>query len=194
METAKVDIRKLQLLNDRINQCIDALHQVRLSVHALQQGYQTQQPFGFFNQGLGQGFGQQGFGQQGFGQGFGQSVNPFQQQQQWNPPYQQSPFLQQHPLLQQMLQQQNPFQGQHPLLQQMLQQQNPFQGQNPAMTGQTGNFGVQGTPGLLHTGTFGNVGADQELYNRPLLSDPFLAVRIANTFPYAHSPVPVTSF
>ena len=35
METAKVDIRKLQLLNDRINQCIEALNQVRLSVHGL---------------------------------------------------------------------------------------------------------------------------------------------------------------
>ncbi len=35
METAKVDIRKLQALNDRINQCIDALNQVRLSVHGL---------------------------------------------------------------------------------------------------------------------------------------------------------------
>jgi hypothetical protein len=32
---AKVDIRKLQLLNDRINQTIDALNQVRLSVHGL---------------------------------------------------------------------------------------------------------------------------------------------------------------
>jgi hypothetical protein len=35
LETAKVDIRKLQLLNDRITQCIDALNQVRLSVHGL---------------------------------------------------------------------------------------------------------------------------------------------------------------
>lgn len=35
METAKVDIRKLQLLNDRIVQTIDALNQVRLSVHGL---------------------------------------------------------------------------------------------------------------------------------------------------------------
>lgn len=35
METAKVDIRKLQLLNDRITQLIDALNQVRLSVHGL---------------------------------------------------------------------------------------------------------------------------------------------------------------
>ena len=36
METAKVDVRKLQILNDRINQTIDALQQVRLSVHGLQ--------------------------------------------------------------------------------------------------------------------------------------------------------------
>ena len=36
METVNVDIRKLQLLNDRINQTIDALNQVRLSVHGLQ--------------------------------------------------------------------------------------------------------------------------------------------------------------
>jgi hypothetical protein len=35
METAKVDVRKLQLLNDRVIQCIEALNQVRLSVHGL---------------------------------------------------------------------------------------------------------------------------------------------------------------
>lgn len=35
METAKIDIRKLQLLNDRINHTIDALNQVRMSVHGL---------------------------------------------------------------------------------------------------------------------------------------------------------------
>jgi hypothetical protein len=33
METAKVDIRKLQMLNDCINRTIEALNQVRLSVH-----------------------------------------------------------------------------------------------------------------------------------------------------------------
>jgi hypothetical protein len=55
METANVDIRKLQLLNDRINQTIEALNQVRLSVHGLQHttqqvpqnvpwGYQTNLP------------------------------------------------------------------------------------------------------------------------------------------------------
>ena len=32
---AKVDVRKLQLLNDRITQTIEALNQVRLSVHGL---------------------------------------------------------------------------------------------------------------------------------------------------------------
>ena len=32
---AKVDIRKLQLLNDRIAQTIEALNQVRLSVHGV---------------------------------------------------------------------------------------------------------------------------------------------------------------
>jgi hypothetical protein len=79
METAKVDLRKLQLLNDRIAQVIDALNQVRFSVHGLQHtgagfvpgniGYNTfgwQQPYP-------QQFGQQ-FGAQQFG---GQPVTPF---------------------------------------------------------------------------------------------------------------------
>lgn len=41
MDTAKVDIRKLQQLNDRVTQCIDALNQVRLSVHGLSHSSQT---------------------------------------------------------------------------------------------------------------------------------------------------------
>ena len=42
---AKVDIRKLQFLNDRIAQVTDALNQVRLSVHGLQQPpFALQQP------------------------------------------------------------------------------------------------------------------------------------------------------
>src|SRR5262245_28149985 len=36
METVKVDIQKLQLLNDRIAQTIDALNQVRMSAHGIQ--------------------------------------------------------------------------------------------------------------------------------------------------------------
>jgi hypothetical protein len=58
METAKVDIKKLQILSDRINQCIDALNQVRLSVHGLTQT----NPFGQVP-----GFGQAGLGQPGVG-------------------------------------------------------------------------------------------------------------------------------
>lgn len=51
---AKVDVRKLQVLNDRINQTIEALNQVRVSVHGLghTSGFQPQvNPF--FGQGLG---------------------------------------------------------------------------------------------------------------------------------------------
>src|SRR5438067_7341980 len=88
METAKVDIRKLQLLNDRINQCIDALSQVRLSVHGLASatnpalggfGGYGQVPGGLSHTGaFGNPFASQGIGgvmnpaiQQGFG------VSPF---------------------------------------------------------------------------------------------------------------------
>lgn len=71
---AKVDVRKLQILNDRINQTIDALNQVRLSVHGLGHTGQSQ-GMNPFTQGLGQqqSFGQQSFGQQPFGgqQSFG---------------------------------------------------------------------------------------------------------------------------
>ena len=206
METAKVDIRKLQLLNDRINQVIDALHQVRLSVHALQQGYQSQQ------QPYGAGFGTQAFGPfQGFNPLLQQ--NPFQQTQ---TPFQQNPFQQ----TQQSLFQQNPFQQtqQSPLQQNPFQQmqQNPFQqsfgqgmnplfgqgfqqGNNPltSMT-QMNPQSTGATPGLLHSGTpwFGqglsHTGSEQDLfsYNRPIWSDPLLAARLSSTFPYAHYPVP----
>jgi hypothetical protein len=36
METVRVDMQKLQLLNERIAQTIEALNQVRLSVHGIQ--------------------------------------------------------------------------------------------------------------------------------------------------------------
>lgn len=42
---ARVDVRKLQILNDRINQTIDALNQVRLSVHGL--GHTGMNPVGY---------------------------------------------------------------------------------------------------------------------------------------------------
>src|SRR5580765_545566 len=55
---ARVDVRKLQILNDRINQTIDALNQVRLSVHGL--GHTGMNPPGH-----GPGYGmQQGLGAQ----------------------------------------------------------------------------------------------------------------------------------
>src|SRR5712671_2795661 len=97
---AKVDVRKLQILNDRINQTIEALNQVRLSVHGL--GHTGMQPLGpqsFMGQGYGvqQGLGMQnpylfggqtpfqGFGgqlgqlagQQGIGAGFGFQHSPY---------------------------------------------------------------------------------------------------------------------
>ena len=68
---AKVDVRKLQVLNDRINQTIDALNQVRLSVHGVQGLGHTGVPQpGFMQQGYG--FPQtQGWGTQGFTGGLG---------------------------------------------------------------------------------------------------------------------------
>jgi hypothetical protein len=81
---AKVDVRKLQLLNDRITQVMDALNQVRFSVHGLthtgapigqpvpgfqlgQFGIPQQPQFGFQQQtpyGMGQPWGQLGIPQQ----------------------------------------------------------------------------------------------------------------------------------
>jgi hypothetical protein len=131
METAKVDIRKLQLLNDRINQCIDALNQVRVSVHGLSHASvgspagagiaPSQSPFGQVPYG-GSAFGgySPGFIQQGFQPGFAP------------PPYAGGI-------------------GQ------------PF---NPAL-------------GLSHTTLEG-------LENRPVWTDPLMAARIAQTFPYLY--------
>lgn len=56
METAKVDIRKLQQLNDCINRTIEALNQVRLSVHAGGSGIGHSAPMGL-QQGFGTPFG-----------------------------------------------------------------------------------------------------------------------------------------
>ena len=83
---AKVDVRKLQILNDRINQTIDALNQVRLSVHGL--GHSgIQNPFLSQGYGMQQGPGLQNpylFGMQNPLQGGGplsQLQNQFAQQQ-----------------------------------------------------------------------------------------------------------------
>jgi hypothetical protein len=70
MESVKVDMQKLQLLNDRIAQTIDALNQLRLSVHGIQHspwpgigyGYGSYAPYNVYG----------AFGQPTFGQSFGQ--------------------------------------------------------------------------------------------------------------------------
>jgi len=67
---AKVDVRKLQILNDRINQTIEALNQVRLSVHGLAHAGIGTNPYQTQGYGISPGFGQ------GLGQGFG-GTNPY---------------------------------------------------------------------------------------------------------------------
>jgi hypothetical protein len=89
METVKVDIQKLQLLNDRIAQTIEALNQVRLSMHGIQHSsspvgvspYGGYSPYGYGQPQFAQpSFGQPSFGQPSFGQpSFAQPFSPFGQ-------------------------------------------------------------------------------------------------------------------
>ena len=186
---ARVDVRKLQVLNDRINQTIDALNQVRLSVHGLghtgvtptmnplaflTQGYGSQgfgQPFG------GQGFGQQGFGLQGFGgQGFGLQGG-FPQSQGWGGqgigglglghsgvPPQVNPLA----YLTQGLQH-SPFT-----------QASPFLGGGMPWGGQQGFYG--GQPGFGGQQGFGGPDILEQKLVEARASDPY---RISQTFPFA---------
>ena len=171
METAKVDIRKLQLLNDRINQCIDALNQVRLSVHGLSAGAglsHTASPFfPGVNPGIPTGFGPYGQFAGGPGQfppspisAYQQSVTPFGTI------------------------------GPQPIasgLSQGLSHTSGGWGANPGLFGQPqlGLFG-QGVPfgqGINPYGVpFGAEGIGA--------TDPMLVARIAQTFPYAQLPTP----
>lgn len=96
---ARVDIRKLQLLNDRITQTIDALNQVRWSVHGLQHatgGVPNQGVYGAVQQTLP--FGNQSLYAQPFAQ---QAFGPWQQQQAYAQPFAQgigiSPLAQTNP-------------------------------------------------------------------------------------------------
>lgn len=168
METAKVDVRKLQMLNDRINQTIDALNQVRLSVHGMSNGGAI--PGGIPGQipggvpgvqggipfGGGFPFGP-GVGVQGLGvQGFGQTANPFAQ---GINPYLQSPF------------------GQTPV---------GF-GQTPVGFGQAGLVGqnallaqLWGAAPWAQQNGFGHTSPDP----RGIGTDPFTQSRIAQTFPF----------
>jgi hypothetical protein len=168
METAKVDIRKLQLLNDRINQCIDALNQVRLSVHGLTsaQGLShTSGPFagalGFTGAPFGGGYG--GFPQTPFGQGGG--INP------------------------------SFGMGQGPGINPVFGYGQGLQGQGQGFPGQgfPGLSHTGGLPGInpyLSAGGVGAEGLGLENALRPMWADPFLAARITQTFPYAQFPAP----
>jgi hypothetical protein len=66
METVKVDIQKLQLLNDRIAQTIEALNQVRMSVHGI--SHAPTSPWGY---------GAYPGAQLGFAQGMNPQFNPY---------------------------------------------------------------------------------------------------------------------
>ena len=150
METVKVDIRKLQLLNDRINQCIDALNQVRLSTHGLSHtaGFAPGVPLaGGYPQGQTLGLGYSPFGQFPVAPGFipgithtpGVGLQPFQ-----------TGFIP------------------------GLAGQPPFQ-----------SFGMNPLMGLAHTGP--DVAG---VYRGPIWTDPLLASKVAQTFPYVQSIVP----
>ena len=161
METAQVDVRKLQMLNDRINQTIDALNQVRLSVHGMSHtgipsvvspfaptGYPVnntnQTQFGGFPQSI------------GFGHTAGFPVNP-------------QAYGVQNPL-------------QNGILQNAI--TNPFLAQ---LWGAT-QYGVTQNPfgtGFAHTGA---ETLDPSFLRRGLGNnsiDPFATTRLAQTFPFA---------
>jgi hypothetical protein len=134
METAKVDLRKLQLLNDRINQTIDALSQLRLTVHGL--GHSTGNLPAFTQGATGYGFGYSPDPRMlaGYGVGMGIGVPQFPTATPWGV----SQFGPQIP------------------------------------------WTAQGINGFTHS-------SEATL-------DPYASVRIAQTFPYLYSPIPVSVF
>jgi hypothetical protein len=165
METAKVDIKKLQLLSDRINQCIDALNQVRLSVHGLAQSG----PFTGAQQGLGAqtgfGIGAPGLSHTTPGIGGSAGINPYAQG--INPYAQFGGFSGQ----------QGGFGG--------------FPGPQGGMSGNIGTGGAFGGSmgfnpllGLSHTNPEAT-----EAY-KSTWNDPYLAARVSQTFPYLQFAVP----
>src|SRR5882724_5399078 len=162
METAKVDVRKLQLLNDRITQCLDALNQVRLSVHGLSHT-QANAPIGAVGGigtiGQGAGFVDPRFSDPRFGYGMTPGVPGFGAGQGFGGGLAHSPYL-------------PPPVG-------------AFSGLQP------GNppFPMWNLPvGLSHTGLTG-IEADSA-YNRPLWADPVLSAKVAQTFPFVQYGLP----
>jgi hypothetical protein len=164
METARVDIRKLQLLNDRINQCLDALNQVRLTVHGLSHsGAQMGNPA------IGQG------GALGIDPRLA-AGNPFGGAGLSHTPYAQSPFAQ------------NPI-GQLPFAQAGFPQTGFAQTGFPQTFGATMQpFGAAGgaQQGFPQWGQQGGLAHSdlESLYGRPVWSDPVVASRVKETFPF----------
>jgi hypothetical protein len=178
--TAKVDIRKLQLLNDRIAQTIDALNQVRYSVHGV--GLSHTGPMGAGAYGAGaygagypfQGYPQVGFPQVGFPFGGLQGLQHT------------SPLPQQYGVWQQ-----NPW------------QQSAMLGVDPRLVGAM--YG-QGIGGLSHTSPdldptvglrgWGHQGIGQQGFGHQGIGqggigwDPFTTARIMQNFPFLQSPIP----
>lgn len=178
---AKVDVRKLQILNDRINQTIEALNQVRLSVHGLGLGHSgLQNPFLSQGYGLQQGLGVPNpylYGMQNPLQGIGGPLSQLQNQftQQGVPGmggglgFQHSPFTPQftNPFV-------NPFLTQNLMSPWGQSPQSPFTGQ------QFGGFG--GVAGGIGGGLFHS---SPDIIDKQLAevraSDP---QRITQTFPF----------
>jgi hypothetical protein len=194
METAKVDIRKLQMLNDCINRTIEALNQVRLSVHggglshSAPFGVQTTTPFGV-----------QGLGTSAILGGFPNAftnpyaVNPQIAAQMLGVPgvgLGHTAAAYGNPLAQQIAQQAfaNPFaanQVPYWAAQQSPWTQNAWQ-QNAGIAGLNG---LTGLTGLGHTGVGSVNGFDaHNQYNQygTYAQDPYATARIAQTFPFVH--------
>lgn len=155
MDTARVDLRKLQMLNDRINQCLDALSQVRFSVHGL--SHTSQQPGGIG------GFGGQN---QAFGGGAGPGIagNPY------GTPYGGLFHTPQPP---------GPQLGTFGL-------QGGGQGLGfaPGYPNPTWNLAWNPGSGLSHSG------GEIDPYARPVWSDPTLAAKVRETFPFVQYALP----
>lgn len=183
--TAKVDIRKLQLLNDRIAQTIDALNQVRLSVHGL-------------------GLSHSAAGIPGMGVPFQSSVSPFQGSAYQASPYQAAAYGQQMfgswPGVVPGLSHSNPWN------QQAYAQSSGF-GQSHVGSGLAGMYGQQqmnpllsqllwqqGIGGLSHSNEgvgYGSVGYPYHAggYSSGVGVDPITASRIMQMFPFAQMPI-----
>ena len=185
MESARVDLRKLQLLNDRINQCLDALNQVRLSTHGLSHTAAQSANPGYPSPGYNVGYSAQGPQFSGLPMGtnpqiggIGQGIDPrfagaipFQGQAAGyygglsHTPFAGIPQYGLNPIAQTsgLGGAQWPFAGQ-------------FAGQNPL---------AAFMPGLSHTGAELETG-----YQRPIWADPILAARVRETFPFVQYPLP----